>query len=611
LGNRIEDYAFIGDCQSVALVSRSGSVDWLCLPRFDSGACFAALLGNSSNGYFQISPSKPRSSSRKYIDGTLVLETLHEAEEGTVKVTDFMPLRTRYPDMVRIVSGVRGDVAMELKLSPRFDYGRIIPWAVSHPLGCQLIAGPDMLCLETSLPLTISNELVSTSFRVKPNETYAFVLTWHPSHEPRVEPFDVGNVFEETITFWRQWSQKCQSHSQWHEAVKRSLITLKALTYSPTGGIVAAPTTSLPEQIGGPRNWDYRYCWVRDATFTLYALINAGYIEEARDWRNWLLRAVAGEPNEMQIMYGIGGERRLTELELGWLEGYERSSPVRIGNAAFNQLQLDVYGEVMDTLHLARRSGVSSDEASWQLQQQLVEFVASSWQKPDEGIWEVRGPKRHFTHSKVMAWVAVDRAVKACQQFSLPGPIERWENLRDAIHREVCERGFDSKRSSFVQYYGGKELDASLLMLVLVGFLPPEDPRILGTIRAIERSLCQDGFVLRYEKKRAIDGLPPGEGAFLACSFWLADNYALTGRREQAVELFENLLSLRNDVGLLAEEYDPILRRQVGNFPQAFSHIGLVNTARNLISLGGPAEDRKRCGQGEIGSCSISGSEAA
>jgi len=483
---------------------------------------------------------------------------------------------------------------MRMQLIIRFDYGSIIPWMRGTNNGIRAIAGPDILVLQTNVALQSEGLATTAEFTVSEGERIPFVLMWHPSHEPTPPIADAEEMITHTERWWQRWSNRCTYQGPWRDAVVRSLITLKGLTYAPTGGIVAAATTSLPEQIGGVRNWDYRHCWLRDATFTLYALMIGGYTEEADAWREWLLRAVAGSPSQINIMYGLAGERRLTEFKVGWLPGYEGSAPVLIGNAAYRQFQLDVYGEVMDALHLARRTGKEPDENAWRVQRALIEFLESAWTEPDEGIWEVRGPRRHFTHSKIMAWVAVDRTVKSIERFGLPGPLERCRKLRAAIHEEVCRKGFDPERNTFVQFYGGKDLDSSLLMIPLVGFLPPTDPRVQGTVQAIARDLMTDGLVVRYATKQEVDGLPAGEGAFLACSFWLADNFALLGRRDDAVRLFERLLELRNDVGLLSEEYDPVKRRLVGNFPQAFSHVSLINTASNLSRGAGPAEHRQR-----------------
>lgn len=596
MSSRIEDYALIGDCHTAALVARNGSIDWLCFPRFDSGACFAALLGNEEHGCWTLSPAgEIRRIRRSYHDDTLVLETEYETADGAVSVIDCMPPRSKEADLVRIVVGKRGQVPMRMQLVLRFDYGSIIPWVRRTENGICAVAGPDTLTLQSDVNLRNENFKTEAEFTIFAGQRLRFVLIWHPSHESDSVTVDAETLLAQTEQWWREWSGRCTYKGPYRDSVVRSLVTLKALTYAPTGGIVAAPTTSLPEWLGGIRNWDYRYCWVRDATFTLYALMLAGYTAEAAAWRDWLLRAVAGKPSQMNIMYGLAGERRLPEMELHWLPGYEGSAPVRIGNAAWEQFQLDVYGELMDAMHLARRGGLAPDENAWRVERALTDYLESTWSEPDNGIWEMRGPKRHFTHSKVMAWVAVDRMVKAVDNFGLQGPVERWRSLRAKIHDEVCRNGFDRGRNTFVQYYGGTELDASLLMIALVGFLPPGDPRIKGTVEAIERDLMDDGFVLRYRTKLKVDGLPPGEAPFLACSFWLADNLALMGRREDARLLFERLLSLCNDVGLLAEEYDPATKRHLGNFPQAFSHVALINTASNLSQSQGPAKDRQQC----------------
>jgi GH15 family glucan-1,4-alpha-glucosidase len=591
---RVEDYALIGDTHTAALVGVDGSIDWLCLPRFDSGACFAALLGTSDHGRWLLAPeADARAVRRRYRPDTLILETEFETDGGAVRLVDFMTPRHGEPDLVRVVEGVSGAVAMRMELIMRFDYGRVVPWVRRLDGYLQAIAGPDGLALWTDVP-TFGQDLTTRSnFTVRAGEQVAFVLVWHPSHLAAPNPGDALSALEETTTWWREWVAHCSYAGRWRDQVVRSLITLKALTYAPTGGIVAAPTTSVPERIGGVRNWDYRYCWLRDATYTLYALTINGYTEEAIAWRNWLLRAAAGDPSTLQTMYGVSGERRLPELELSWLPGYEGSSPVRIGNAAVEQLQLDVYGEIMDAMHLSRRAGVADDEHAWHLQKALMRYLDTAWQQPDEGIWEVRGPRRHFTHSKVMTWVAFDRAVKAVERFGLDGPVDRWRGRREEVREQVLREAFDPGRQTFTQYYGSRELDASLLLLPLVGFIPAGDPRMRGTVNAIEEDLLWHGLVLRYRADPTVDGLPPGEGAFLACSFWLADNYMLQGRTGEAVDLFERLLALCNDVGLLAEEYDPSGRRQLGNFPQAFSHVMLVNTARNLATAHGPAEERK------------------
>lgn len=590
----LEDYALIGDCETAALVGRDGSIDWLCWPRFDSGACFAALLGTPQHGRWLMAPAAaPVRVARRYLPGTLILETVFETGEGAVALVDFMPLRGTASDLVRLVEGRSGRVRMRTELVIRFDYGSIVPWVHRLADGAlAAVAGPDQVTLRT--PARLHGEDLRTvgELEVGAGELVPFVLTYTASHLPPPEPLDVAAALADTERFWRDWSGRCAEAGEWTEAVRRSLITLKALTYAPTGGIVAAPTTSLPEQLGGTRNWDYRFCWVRDATLTLLALINSGYRDEAHAWRHWLLRAIAGSPSQAQIMYGIAGERRLTEWEVPWLPGYEGSRPVRIGNAAHDQLQLDIFGEAMDAAHQARSAGMAPEPTSWHLQRAMLDHLELVWREPDEGIWEVRGPRQHFTYSKVMAWVAFDRAVKDARAFGLDGPVERWSAVRDTIHEEICERGFDAGLGSFVQAYGVPLLDASLLLLPVVGFLPADDPRILGTIAAVERRLVRDGLVLRYDTAETPDGLPPGEGAFLACSFWLADAYVVTGRLPEARRLFARLLGLCNDVGLLAEEYDVHAGRLVGNFPQAFSHLALVNTAQNLTRVSRPAEQR-------------------
>ena len=585
---RIEDYALLGDCETAALVGRDGSIDWLCWPRFDSGACFAALLGGPEHGRWLLAPvGEVTRTSRRYRHDTLILETEWETAEGAVTVIDFMPLRGAQSDLVRMVVGTRGRVAMRTELIVRFDYGSTIPWVMhvddDDPHGSlRAIAGPDMLLLRGDMPLRGEDMTTVGDFTVAAGETVSFVLTYCASHETPAAPVEPHAALADTETFWRAWVARCTYRGEWREAVVRSLLTLKALTYRPTGGIVAAPTTSLPEQLGGARNWDYRYCWLRDATLTLLALMDAGYYDEAAAWRDWLLRAAAGSPAQLQIMYGVAGERRLPECELPGLPGYEGSRPVRVGNAAAGQLQLDVYGEVLDALYQARQGGLPSSPQAWQLASALVTHLEGIWDQPDEGLWEVRGGRQHFTHSKVMAWVAFDRAIRGAEAFGLDGPLDRWRATRQRIHDEVCARAFDATHGAFMQAYGSTSLDASLLLIPLVGFLPPDDPRVLGTVRAIEERLVVDGLVLRYDTARTDDGLPPGEGAFLACSFWLADSYVLLGRRDEARALFERLLALRNDVGLLAEEYDPRYGRLVGNFPQAFSHVGMVDVALNL-----------------------------
>jgi len=581
----IEDYAIIGDTHTAALVSREGSIDWLCLPRFDSPACFAALLGDREHGRWLIAPTGGvRSVQRRYRGDSLVLETEFRTSTGTVRLVDCMPPRQDDPDVARVVEGVSGRVRMRMELVIRFDYGSIVPWVRKRDGALQAVAGPDSVWLRTPVETSGENFTTVAEFEVGEGDLVPFMLTWHLSHRPAPRAIDPVKAIRETEKWWRHWVEQLSYEGGWREAVTRSLLTLKALTYGPTGGIVAAATTSLPEALGGVRNWDYRYCWLRDATFTLDALMMAGLQEEAEAWREWLLRAVAGSPGQTQILYGVAGERRIDERKLDWLPGYEGSAPVRIGNAAVQQFQLDVLGEVMDALHLARQTGIPADEPSWELQLALMDYLESNWREPDEGIWEVRGPRRHFTHSKVMAWTAVDRAIRAVEFYDQQGPLERWRALRAEIHSEVLEHGYDAELGSFVQYYGARHTDGSLLMIPLVGFLPATDRRMRGTVAAIERELTPDGLVLRYtsDNAEAVDGLPAGEGTFLACSFWLADNLALMGRHDQARELFERLLGLRNDVGLLAEEFDPKTGRLLGNFPQAFSHVALVNTARAL-----------------------------
>ncbi|WP_406448722.1 glycoside hydrolase family 15 protein [Streptomyces sp. NBC_00876] len=597
---RIEDYALIGDLQTAALVGRNGSVDWLCLPRFDSGACFAALLGDEDNGHWRIAPKGADTCTRRaYAGDSLVLETFWETRTGTVKVIDFMPQRDREPDVMRIVEGISGTVDMASVIRLRFDFGSVVPWMRRSQGHRVAVAGPDSAWLRSDPPVKTWGQQFSTcsSFSVSAGERVAFVLTWHPSHSPRPDLVDPYEALENTLSDWAEWSARCKYQGPYREAVIRSLITLKALTFGPTGGIVAAPTTSLPEEIGGVRNWDYRFCWLRDSTLTLGALVSAGYLEEAAAWRDWLLRAVAGDPADLQIMYGLAGERRLPESELPWLRGYENSAPVRIGNAAVRQRQLDVYGEVIDSLRLARDAGLDDKPHAWSLQLSLLGFLESTWREPDEGLWEIRGQRRHFVHSKVMAWVAADRAVRSLEEDpSLTGDAERWRAMRDAVHREVCEKGYDPVRNTFTQSYGSRDLDAATLLIARTGFLPPDDPRVIGTVDAVRDELGSDGLVRRYSTDgTSVDGLPGGEGAFLACSFWLADALRMTGRTDEATELFERLLALRNDVGLLAEEYDTAAMRQLGNFPQAFSHIGLVGTAVALAEAQA-AEDTAREG---------------
>ncbi|MGH3051210.1 MAG: glycoside hydrolase family 15 protein [Gaiellaceae bacterium] len=582
---RIEDYALLGDLQTAALVERGGSIDWLCFPRFDSAACFAALLGSPDNGRWLLAPVEGGRTSRRYLHDTLVLETTWETKTGVVRVLDFMPPRGRAPDIVRIVEGVKGRVALRSELTIRFDYGRALPWVRRLDHARVAVAGPDALCFRTPAHTYGEDMRTISELTIDEGERVPFVLTWFPSHEPTPPAIDPEQALADTESFWREWSTVPDDGlpAEWSDVVRRSLVVLKALTYAPTGGIVAAPTTSLPEWIGSVRNWDYRFCWLRDATLTLLALLHAGHTEEALAWRLWLLRAVAGDPAAVQIMYGVGGERRLTEFELPWLSGYEGSAPVRVGNQASEQLQLDVYGEVMDALYQARTHGLALDTQAWRIQRALLEHLETAWHEPDEGLWEIRGERRHFVHSKVMAWVAFDRAVRTVESQGLDGPVDRWRAIRDEIQAEVCEHGWSEKLGSFTQSYGADELDASLLLLPLVGFLPGDDPRVRGTIAAVERELLQDGFVLRYRTQKAgVDGLPPGEGVFLPCSFWLVDCYELIGRHDDAHALFERLLGLANDLGLLSEEYDPAAKRLLGNFPQAFTHLALVNSAFNV-----------------------------
>ncbi len=588
----IEDHALIGDLQTAALIGRDGSVDWLCLPHFDSAACFAALLGDRENGHWLLAPAASDArSERSYRGETLVLDTVWHTGTGSVKVTDFMPQRDRAPDLVRIVEGLEGEVAMQGVLRLRFDYGLVVPW-VRHVGRCRVaVAGPDSAWLRTEPDVETYGQGFSTrsDFTVAAGDRVAFILTWHPSHEPRPAEIDPYEALEHTLQDWRAWAAHCRYNGPYRAEVLRSLITLKALTFAPTGGIVAAPTTSLPEELGGVRNWDYRFCWLRDSTLTLNSLITAGYTEEAAAWRDWLLRAVAGNPADLQIMYGLGGERRLPETELPWLGGYAGSKPVRIGNAAVEQRQLDVYGGVLDSFHTARIAGLPSKPHAWNIQRSLLDFLESHWREPDEGLWEVRGPRRHFVHSKIMAWVAADRALKAVEIHpDLEGDVERWRAMRDAVHREVCEKGFDPERNTFTQSYGSDQLDAATLLIPRLGFLPADDPRVIGTVDAVREELTHEGLIRRYSTDgRAVDGLPGSEGTFLVCSFWLAEALHLTGRREEARKLFDRLLRLPNDLGLLAEEYDPVSGRQLGNFPQAFSHVGLIGTAFTMFGCDG------------------------
>ena len=591
---RIEDYALIGDCETAALVGRDGSIEWLCWPRFDSPACFAALVGSPDNGCWKLAPVHDAARvQRRYRPHTLILETDFSTPEGEITVIDFMPVNGSSSELVRIVVGRSGRVRVRTELALRFDYGLAAPWMERLADGrLRAIAGPHLVVLDTPVE-TRRHRLNSVAdFEVNAGDEVPFVLTHSASYGELPTAIDAFASLKTTQHFWESWCERCQAKNEWNDAVRRSLITLKALTYAPTGGIVAAPTTSLPERIGGRRNWDYRHCWLRDATQTLLAFMNAGYREEALAWRQWLLRAVAGSPEQTQIMYGIAGERLMPECELSWLSGYEGSKPVRIGNGAAVQRQLDVFGEVMDALHHGRKVGLDENRLTWELERALLDHLEKIWREPDEGIWEVRGPPRHFTYSKVMCWVAFDRAIKTAERLGRRGPIERWKNLRAQIHEDVCRNAFDSGKASFVQSYGSRETDASLLLIAFTGFLPPSDPRMIGTVRRIERELTDGGFVRRYRTRPELDGLPPGEACFLACSFWLADNYTLQGRYDDARKLFERLLAVRNDVGLLAEQYDPMLQRQLGNFPQAFSHLALVNTAFNLGEQRKPARER-------------------
>ena len=581
----IEDYALIGDCHTAALIGIDGSMDWLCFPRFDSGACFAALLGGPEQGRWLLAPAvKVKSVQRRYRRDSLILETDFHTSRGSVRVIDFMPVSDDRWDVVRIVQGLSGTVALRMELVVRFDYGSIVPWVRRSGDLLLITAGPDTLELASSVAVEGENMRTVAEFSVRKGRHESFVLNYRPSHFATRPGIDAGKALKHTAAQWHKWSSRCRYKGRWRESVLRSLITLKALTYWPSGGLVAAATTSLPERPGGVRNWDYRYCWLRDATFTLNALLLAGYNEEAMAWREWLLRAAAGSPGDLQIVYGVTGVRRLDEVELPWLPGYEASKPVRIGNAASSQFQLDVYGEVMDCLHLARAADMEPHPDAWNVQLALLKFLETHWDRPDEGLWEVRGPPQHFTHSKIMAWVAFDRAIKDAEKEGLEGPVETWRQLRESIHAQVCEKGFDAVNNTFVQSYETKFLDASLLLIPQVGFLAADDPRVVGTIAAIEKHLMVDGLVMRYSTATNVDALPAGEGAFLPCSFWLADSYLLTGRRKEAEALFERLLALGNDVGLFAEEYDPRAQRMLGNFPQALTHMALVNTAR-LLSM--------------------------
>jgi GH15 family glucan-1,4-alpha-glucosidase len=584
MAQRIEDYALIGDTHTAALVGKDGSIDWLCVPRFDSESVFASLLGTPDHGRWLLAPAGGvQRTERTYRGDTLVLETTFHTDEGVARVVDCMPIRKHTVDIVRVVEGVSGRVPIHMDLRVRFDYGTTLPWVRKHDGHTRLIAGPNSMWLRTPVETTGAGHATVADFVVTAGASVPFLLSWHPSHEAMPERGDTHNLLHDTTSWWNNWSSQSTYRGEYRDLVMRSLIALKAMTYAPTGGIVAAPTTSLPEWIGSVRNWDYRYCWLRDSVLALTALTAGGYREEAIQWRDWLLRAAAGEPEQLQIMYGAGGERRLSEYELDWLPGYESSTPVRVGNAASEQFQLDVYGEVLTSLSLMREAvGESSEGGSWDFEVALLDYLEGAWHHPDDGIWEVRGGRQHFTHSKVMAWVAFDRAVSTAEKLGLPGPIDRWRQARDDVHAQVCEEGYDAEKGAFTQAFGSKQMDASLLTLPLFGFLPATDERMIGTVAAVERELLHDGFVLRYRSDEVADGLPPGEGVFLPCSFWLADNYVMQGRHDEARVLFERLAGLTNDVGLFAEEYDPVALRQLGNFPQAFTHMGLVQTATNV-----------------------------
>ena len=589
---RIEDYALIGDLHTAALIDRTGSIDWLCFPRFDSPACFAALLDTPDAGHWRLGPSGGATSSRRrYRGSSLVLETEWDTPDGTVRVTDFMPPRGHHPDVIRIVEGLEGEVRMSSELALRFDYGSIVPWVRRRGDELEAVAGPDSVWFWSTVDIQ-GRDLTSVSdFVVREGERVPFVLTWGKSHEAMPHRPDPFHALQDTLEFWDEWNRTDTVEGRWEEAVTRSLVVLKAMTYAPTGGIVAAVTTSLPEELGGTRNWDYRYCWLRDATYTLQAMLLSGHVEEAAAWRDWLLRTVAGDPGDLQIMYGLDGARRLPEMELPWLKGYEGSSPVRIGNDAAGQLQLDVWGEVLDSLFLARQAGLEREDDSWNLQKALMHHLEARWQEPDNGLWEMRGDRRHFTHSKVMAWVAADRMVRSVEEFGLNGPVQRWRRVRDEIRADVLAHGVSPTTGTFTQSYGSDNLDASLLLIPRVGFLPFDDPRVVATVEAVQRDLTQDGLVMRYRTEESADGLPGSEGVFLACSFWLVDALHGIGRTGEARALFDRLLSLRNDVGLLAEEYDPVTGRQLGNFPQAFSHFPLVVAAHHLTSGEGERSD--------------------
>lgn len=579
----IEDYGVIGDLHTMALVGNDGSIDWLCLPRFDSGACFAKLIGTDENGFWHLAPvGADRCTRRQYRGDTLILETEWETPEGAVRVIDLMPVRDDAADVVRIVEGLSGRVRMRSDLRLRFDYGHIIPWVKHHGTQLSAIGGPDAVWLDTPVEVHGHDLMTSAEFEVGSGDRVPFILTHHPSHDPEPVRREAERVLAKTERFWADWISHCNYQGEWTEAVHRSLLTLKGLTYTPSGGVVAAATTSLPEDIGGVRNWDYRYCWLRDATFTLQALLGTGFEGEALAWRDWLLRAVAGDPADLQIMYGIDGRRRLPEYDLDWLAGYEGSRPVRVGNGAAGQFQLDVWGEVLDMLHVARDTGLSAAPDAWDLQRAMLDFLEGNWRQPDKSLWEIRGPDRQFVHSKVMAWAGMNSAVQGVEKYGLAGPVDRWKAVRDQIHDEVCAEGFDASRGTFTQHYGSKGLDASLLLIPQVGFLPWTDERVIGTVEAVQRELTEGGYVLRYRTEHGVDGLPGEEGAFLLCSFWLADALVGIGRDDEGREHFERLLALRNDLGLLAEEVDPVSGRHLGNTPQAFSHVGLVNTARHL-----------------------------
>jgi GH15 family glucan-1,4-alpha-glucosidase len=593
----IEDYALIGNLRTAALVGRDGSIDWLCVPRFDDAACFCALMGNSEHGRWLIAPaSEARRTRRRYRGDTLILETLFESKSGSARVIDFMPVWGDRTDVVRIVEGVRGRVPMRMELVFRFGYGNVIPWVRRVDGSLLATAGPYSAHVRSDVETHGEDFRTIAQFTVAAGERVPFVITFFPSHMAAPLPIDPYAAYEATERYWEKWCGQCAYEGRWRDEVIRSLITLKSLSHLPTGGIVAAPTTSLPERIGGPRNWDYRYCWVRDSTYTLYALLLAGYREEAEAWRDWLLRSAAGRPEDLQTLYGVDGDRVRAEFVLPWLPGYAHSKPVRIGNAASLQTQLDVYGELIDALCLARSAGLERSQDAWRFEVEILNFLERCWTEPDHGIWETRGEKRHFTHSKVMVWAAFDRAIQDAVKYDLRAPVARWRKVRARIHGDIMRRGFDRDRNTFVQYYGGKEVDASLLLIPQVGFLPPRDRRVRGTIAAIERELVVDGFVMRYRTLPTLEHVPPHEGRFLACSFWLADALALCGRKDDALRLFKRLIALCNDVGLLSEEYDPVAKRMLGNFPQALSHMALVNTARNLTRPGGPAEHRSKRG---------------